>query len=144
MKFNMRKNLIGVLTTELTIDAMESRGFLHITDNNNVLCAGDDWQGVVAPLWISNELIGAARIDRSTDDALLGRVKVFRVKDLTWQNENPDFDDHKTVAQVEFLLPGGFERTEENLLANSYGSANDEFARAILNDLIVRTGAEVL
>ena len=144
MKFNMRKSLIGALATELALDAMEGRGYLHITDTNSVLCAGDDWQSVIAALWISHEFVGAARIDRSTDNALFGRVKVFKVKDLTWQNANPDFDDHRAVAQVEFLLPGEFERTEENLLAHSYAVADDEIAPPILGDLIVRTRAEVL
>lgn len=144
MTFNIRKSLIGALITELIIDVMEDRGYVHISGTNSVFCAEHDWQSVITPLWISHELVGAAKIDRSTDDALFGRVKVFRINDLTWQNANPEFDDHRAVAQVEFLLPREFERTEGNLLTHNYVVVDNEIAPPILSDLIVRTGAEIL
>lgn len=144
MRFNMRINLIYALATELAIGAMESRGFLHITDNNGVVWAEDNWEDAVASFWISRDFLGVVRINEEDHNVLLGRVKIFRVKDLAWTNEDADLDDHRAVAQLQFPLPEGFQRTEENLLKYSCGFTDQEFARPILSDLIMQSGADVL
>ncbi len=141
MKFCESKDLVGALIAELTVEAMENRELLRTLDNNSVICAGEDWQQFTAPLWISNDFIGVVKVDRSIENALFGRAKVFRVKDLVWRNEYPDFDEHRASAHIEFLLPRGFQRTGENLTAHSHGSVDDELTRSVLYDFVVLTRA---
>ena len=144
MKFNMRIKLIYALATELAIDTLESRGLLHIADDNSVVWAEDDWEDAVASFWIGRDFLGVVRINEEAHSVLRGRLKIFRIKDLAWNNEDSSLDEHRAVAEVLFALPEGFERTEENLLTYSCGFTDQEYARPILSDLIVQTGAEVL
>ncbi len=144
MKFYMRINIIYALATDVALDALESQGLLHITDDNGVFWVEDDWEDAVASFWISREFIGVVRINEEDQNVLRGRVKIFRVKDLAWTNEDADLDDHRAIAQLQFALPEGFQRTEENLLKHSCGFTDQEFARPILSDLIMQTGADVL
>jgi len=141
MKFCESENLVGALAAELTVEAMENRGFLRTADKNTVVCAGDDWQQFSAPLWISDKFIGVAKVNRSVEDALFGRVKIFRVNDLVWRNEHPDFDEHRAAAHVEFLLPERFQRTGEGLVVHSHGAVDDELTRSVLYDFVVQTRA---
>jgi len=141
MKISQRQ--IGALALGLTIDVIADRGLLHISEDNSV-CACGDWQHTTVPLWISDEFVGAARVNKYVDGSMTGRIKIYRVFDLTCISENPSLGYNNAVAMVEISLPERFEKTEENLLAHSHVTAEDEFVEAILSDLRKPASAEVL
>lgn len=134
---------MGALALGLTIDVIADRGLLHISEHNSV-CACGDWQLTTVPLWISHEFVGAARVDRYADGTMTGRIKIYSVFDLTCISENPIVGYNNAVAMVEISLPERFKKTEENLLAHSHVTAEDEFVEAILSDLRKPASAEVL
>lgn len=140
----MRINLIYALANDLAISAMENHGFLHVMDDNSVFWTEENLENAVSPFWIGREFMDVGRINEEDHNVLLGCVKIFKIQDLTWNKEDATLDQDRIIAELQFALPEGFQRTEENFLKYICGFTDQKFARPILNNLIMQTGADVL
>lgn len=105
MKFQMCLKLIYALTTEMAIDAMESRGIFYLTEDNRVVWGEYDWVDETTSFTISRDFFGVVGISEEAPGLLQGRVEIFRVRVKAWRNQDADFDERRAVAEIFFCTP---------------------------------------